>query len=199
MGLLGILVGLAILVWLAFRGWSVLLLAPAAALVAATFGGQPLLASWTQIFMESAARRRRHGNGRAPAVLQGATCAIHRLAAIKYLGLINPSNKLMRELRKRIVARAHNHNAIATTGQSDKGVTAGASIRKCKSLYSAPFNLTYDFTTSNAAIDSAAEIDRLGHGQNVLIVQLTHKTVHQGVLHQANRAIAMGLKHRGIL
>jgi H+/gluconate symporter-like permease len=56
MGLLGILVGLAILMWLAFRGWSVLLLAPAAALVAAAFSGQPLLASWTQIFMESAAR-----------------------------------------------------------------------------------------------------------------------------------------------
>ncbi len=56
MGLLGILVGLAILAWLAFRGWSVLLLAPAAALVAAAFGGQPLLASWTQTFMESAAR-----------------------------------------------------------------------------------------------------------------------------------------------
>lgn len=56
MGLLGILVGLAILVWFAFRGWSVLLVAPAAALVAAAFGGQPLLASWTQIFMESAAR-----------------------------------------------------------------------------------------------------------------------------------------------
>src|SRR6516164_10612747 len=49
MGLLGILV------WLAFRGWSVLLLAPAAALVAAAFGGGPLLASWTQIFMGSAA------------------------------------------------------------------------------------------------------------------------------------------------
>ena len=56
MGLLGILVALAILIWLAFRGWSVLLLAPAAALVAAAFGGQPLLASWTQIFMGSAAR-----------------------------------------------------------------------------------------------------------------------------------------------
>src|SRR5215471_9249170 len=56
MGLLGILVGLAILVWFAFRGWSVLLVAPVAALVAAAFGGQPLLASWTQIFMESAAR-----------------------------------------------------------------------------------------------------------------------------------------------
>jgi len=56
MGLLGILVALALLVWLAFRGFSVLLLAPAAALVAAAFGRQPLLASWTQIFMESAAR-----------------------------------------------------------------------------------------------------------------------------------------------
>jgi H+/gluconate symporter-like permease len=56
MGLLGILVALAILVWFAFRGWSVLLLAPAAALVAAVFGGQPLLASWTQVFMASAAR-----------------------------------------------------------------------------------------------------------------------------------------------
>ena len=56
MGLLGILVGLGLLVWLAFRGWSVLLLAPAAALVAALFGGEPLLANWTQIFMGSAAR-----------------------------------------------------------------------------------------------------------------------------------------------
>jgi H+/gluconate symporter-like permease len=56
MGLLGILVGLCLLVVLAFRGWSVLLLAPAAAVVAAAFGGEPLLANWTQIFMGSAAR-----------------------------------------------------------------------------------------------------------------------------------------------
>jgi H+/gluconate symporter-like permease len=56
MGLLGILVGLAVLVLFAFRGWSVLLLAPGAALVAAAFGGEPLLANWTQIFMGSAAR-----------------------------------------------------------------------------------------------------------------------------------------------
>ena len=55
MGLLGILVGLGLLICLAFRGWSVLLLAPATALVAAAFGGQPLLASWTQTFMRSAA------------------------------------------------------------------------------------------------------------------------------------------------
>jgi H+/gluconate symporter-like permease len=56
MGLLGILCGLALLVWLAYRGWSVLLLAPAAALVAAAFAGEPLLAHWTQTFMGSAAR-----------------------------------------------------------------------------------------------------------------------------------------------
>lgn len=56
MGLLGILLGLSLLVWLAYRGWSVLLLAPAAALVAAAFAGEPLLAHWTQTFMGSGAR-----------------------------------------------------------------------------------------------------------------------------------------------
>ncbi|MBL8274027.1 MAG: GntP family permease, partial [Xanthomonadales bacterium] len=55
MGLLGILLGLALLIWLAFRSWSVLLLAPVAALLAALFGGEPLLAHWTQTFMGSAA------------------------------------------------------------------------------------------------------------------------------------------------
>jgi hypothetical protein len=44
MGLLGILLGLALLVWLSFRGWSVLVLAPAGALVAAAAAGEPLLA-----------------------------------------------------------------------------------------------------------------------------------------------------------
>lgn len=56
MGLLGILLGLGLLIWLAFRGWSILLLAPLAALVAAAFAGEPLLAHWTQTFMGSAAR-----------------------------------------------------------------------------------------------------------------------------------------------
>ena len=55
MGLLGILLGLALLIALAFRGWSILLLAPIAALVAAGFAGEPLLASWTQTFMGNAA------------------------------------------------------------------------------------------------------------------------------------------------
>jgi H+/gluconate symporter-like permease len=56
MGLFGILLGLALLVWLAYRGWSILLLAPVAALIAAAFAGGPLLAYWTQTFMDSASR-----------------------------------------------------------------------------------------------------------------------------------------------
>ena len=48
MGLLGILLGLALLIALAFRSWSVLLLAPAAGLIAAALSGEPLLASWTR-------------------------------------------------------------------------------------------------------------------------------------------------------
>ena len=55
MGLIGILVALGLLIWLAYKGWSVLLLAPAAALVAAAAAGEPLLAHWTQTFMGGAA------------------------------------------------------------------------------------------------------------------------------------------------
>ena len=56
MGLFGILLGLALLVWLAYRGWSILLLAPGAALIAAAFSGGPTLPYWTQTFMENASR-----------------------------------------------------------------------------------------------------------------------------------------------
>jgi H+/gluconate symporter-like permease len=56
MGLAGILVALVLLIWLAYRGGSVLLLAPAAALVAAAASREPLLAHWTQTFMGSAAQ-----------------------------------------------------------------------------------------------------------------------------------------------
>lgn len=51
MGLIGILLGLTLLIGLAYRGWSVLLLAPGAALIAALAAGEPLLAHWTQTFM----------------------------------------------------------------------------------------------------------------------------------------------------
>lgn len=56
MGLLGILFALGLLIWLAYRGWSVLLLAPGAAIIAAAWAKEPLLAHWTQTFMGSAAR-----------------------------------------------------------------------------------------------------------------------------------------------
>jgi len=55
MGLLGILLALSVLMWLSFRAWSVLLLAPAAALLVAAFSSEPLLAHWTHTFMGSAA------------------------------------------------------------------------------------------------------------------------------------------------
>jgi H+/gluconate symporter-like permease len=55
-GLLGVLLALALLVWFAYRGWSVLLLAPLAALVAAGAAREPLLAHWTQTFMGAAAK-----------------------------------------------------------------------------------------------------------------------------------------------
>jgi H+/gluconate symporter-like permease len=55
MGLVGILAALGLLIWLSFRGWSVLLLAPVVALLAAAISREPLLAHWTQTFMSSAA------------------------------------------------------------------------------------------------------------------------------------------------
>ncbi len=55
MGLIGILVGLAGLIFFAYRGSSILILAPIAGLIAAAFAGYPLLASWTQTFMSNAA------------------------------------------------------------------------------------------------------------------------------------------------
>jgi H+/gluconate symporter-like permease len=54
MGLAGIVLGLALLIGMAYRGWSVLGLAPVAALIAAAASGEPLLAHWTQTFMLAA-------------------------------------------------------------------------------------------------------------------------------------------------
>lgn len=50
-GILGILIALGLLIYLSYRGISVLLLAPLMALVAVLLGGAPLLASYTQVFM----------------------------------------------------------------------------------------------------------------------------------------------------
>ena len=53
-GIVGILIALALLMYLAFRGVSVLILGPAMAIVAVLIaGGLPILATYTQIFMQS--------------------------------------------------------------------------------------------------------------------------------------------------
>ncbi|MDQ1817381.1 GntP family permease [Massilia sp. CCM 9210] len=55
-GIAGIALALALLVWLAYRGVSVLLLAPLLAMLAALFSADaPLLASYTQVFMKALA------------------------------------------------------------------------------------------------------------------------------------------------
>jgi H+/gluconate symporter-like permease len=56
LGLFGMLASLTLLIGFAYRGWSVLLLAPFAAMLAAAISGEPVLAHWTQTFMNSAAR-----------------------------------------------------------------------------------------------------------------------------------------------
>jgi len=55
MGIAGVLFALSVLVALAYRGWSILLLAPLCAMLAALLAGQPVLANWTQTFMRNAA------------------------------------------------------------------------------------------------------------------------------------------------
>ncbi len=56
MSVVGILIALGLLVCLAYRGWSILLLAPLCALIAAILAGQPLLANCTQTFHEQRSR-----------------------------------------------------------------------------------------------------------------------------------------------
>jgi H+/gluconate symporter-like permease len=54
--LFGILIALGLLIFLAFRGFTLLLAAPAAAIVAAAFSGEPVLAKWTLTFMGGTGR-----------------------------------------------------------------------------------------------------------------------------------------------
>ena len=56
LSILGILLSLAALMYLAYRGVSVLLLGPLAALLAVAFSDAPLLASYTQVFMPALGR-----------------------------------------------------------------------------------------------------------------------------------------------
>ena len=54
-GVIGIIVSLGLLMYLAYRGISVLILAPILALFAASFSGMPLIATYTQVFMPNLA------------------------------------------------------------------------------------------------------------------------------------------------
>src|ERR1700760_5167732 len=55
MGLLGILIALGLLIWLAYRGWSILLLAPAAAILAAALAGGTRLSALEETVIARAA------------------------------------------------------------------------------------------------------------------------------------------------
>ena len=56
-----------------------------------------------------------------------------------------PSKELMCELRKRIVARTHDYNAITTTCQTDQHVTTVATVCKSKGLSTAPLDFTKQY------------------------------------------------------
>jgi len=75
----------------------------------------------------------------------------------------------MCELRKRIVARAHDYDAITTTGQPDQHVATGVAVWKRKGLSAVPLDFGNKIFAADAAIDRAAEINGLGHDQNILI------------------------------
>ena len=84
----------------------------------------------------------------------------------------------MCKLRKRIVARPHDYDAITPTSQSDQHVTTGATVCKSKGLSTAPLNFANNIVAADAAVDSATEINRLGHDKNILVAQPVCKAAH---------------------
>jgi hypothetical protein len=75
----------------------------------------------------------------------------------------------MCELRKRIVACAHDYDAITTMGQPDQHVATGATVWKSKGFSAVPLDFVNKIIAADAAIDRATEINGLGHDQNILI------------------------------
>lgn len=51
LALVGVVISLVFLITFAYRGHSVVVVAPIAALIAVVFSGQPIMGSYTQIFM----------------------------------------------------------------------------------------------------------------------------------------------------
>lgn len=81
-------------------------------------------------------------------------------------------------MRKRIVPRAHDHDAITTTGQPDQHIATGAAVRKRKGPSAAPLEFANYIVAADAAVDRAAEINGLGHDQNIFIAQPACKAAH---------------------
>ena len=60
----------------------------------------------------------------------------------------------MCELRKQIVARAHDHDAITNTGQPDQHVATGGAVWKSKGLSAA----SLDFANNVVAADARSTV-----------------------------------------
>jgi hypothetical protein len=88
-----------------------------------------------------------------------------------------PSKEFMCELRKRIVARAHDHDAITTTGQPDQHVATGAAVLKSKGLSPAPLDFANNIFAADATVDCAAEINGLVKIKSFGIAPLVERTV----------------------
>jgi hypothetical protein len=73
-------------------------------------------------------------------------------------------------MRKRIIARSHDHDTVAPTSEPNESVAAAAAVWEGKSIPTMPFDFTNNVATSDATINSATEIYGLGHDENVLIV-----------------------------
>ena len=66
----------------------------------------------------------------------------------------------MRELRKRIVAHAHDHDAIATTGRPDQQVATGAAVWKSKGLSAEPLDLANNIFAADEPFGIAPLVER---------------------------------------
>ena len=84
----------------------------------------------------------------------------------------------MCELRKRIVACAHDYDAITMMGQPDQHVATGATVWKSKGLSAAPLDFANKIVAPDAAVDRAPEINGFGHDENIFIAQAAYKAAH---------------------
>jgi len=93
-------------------------------------------------------------------------------------GQCKPSKQFICELRKGVVARAHDYDAITTVGQPNQHVATGTAVWKSKSLSAAPLDLANNIVAADATVDRAAEVNGLGHDQNILIVEPACEAAH---------------------